>query len=113
MQLSQEQQVTVGFKVTGLQKREIEAAARRMEVDVSTYLRSLTLGGHEKITRFQKVPDALVIQSERVGEGIELLKRLLAHYPGYSCSDLILASLHAALQNEQRIVSLKIKNYLP
>lgn len=107
------QQVTVGFKVTGLQKKEIEAGARRMEMDVSGYLRSLTLGGHEKIMRFAAVPDALVVQPGRVGESIEVLKKLLGHYPGHSCSDIIAASLKAALENEQRVVSLKIKNYLP
>lgn len=108
-----EQQITVGFKVTGLQKKEIEAAAHRMGVDVSTYLRSMTFNGHEKIKRFQQVPDALVIAPERVGECIDLLKKLLAFYPSRSCTDLILASLHAGLENERRIVSLKIKNYLP
>ena len=108
-----EQLITVGFKVTGLQKKEIEAAAHRMDVDVSTYLRSLTFGGHEKIKRFQLVPDALVIAPDRVGECFAVLQKLLAYYPERPCTDVIIASLEAALANEQRIVSLKIKNYLP
>jgi len=49
-----------------------------MEMDVSGCLRSLTLGGHEVTAVF----DALVVQPERVGEAIEVLKKLLGHYPG-------------------------------
>lgn len=105
-------QVTVGFKVTALQKREIEAAAKRVGVDVSTYLRDMLLGGHEKVRRFTNVPDELVIHRqypERVSSDLAVLK---SKHKKHSCSGIIAASLKVAAENEKRLVSNKIKNYL-
>lgn len=107
-----QKQVTVGFKVSVDQKKEIEAAARRLGVDVSTYLREILMGQHSKVKRFTAVPDALVIDQEYIPTMTEQLKRLWSKHSSHTVSEIIHAALALALENEDRVVSNKIKKYL-
>lgn len=106
-------QITVGFKVTAQQKHDIEAAAKRLDTDVSAYLRSLLLPGHEKVKRFLHLPDEVLVAPQQVQEAIEAITVLRGKYPKRSPSDLLLAALKMAAASEDLLVSIKIKKFLP
>lgn len=105
-------QVTIGFKVAVLKKREIEQTAADLGIDVSTYLRDRLLAQHESVTRLSKVPDELVFDGDEIEVALRAIRFLKKKHPKYSTSKLMLAVLKIAVKNESRIVSSKIKNHI-
>lgn len=105
-------QVTIGFKVSAFKKKEIEQTAADLGVDVSTYLRDGILAQHEKVARLSRLPDELIFHESEIEEALKLVCRLKKEYPKCSTSKLLEGALAVALENESRIVSFKIKNYI-
>ena len=105
-------QITVGFKVPALKKKEIDRTAAELGVDVSTYLRDGILGDHEKIKRLSNVPDELVFAPEDIEAALETIQYLQSRHPKASSSQILLGALKLAAQNETRIASSKLIKHL-
>lgn len=106
------QQVTVGFKVPAKHKKKIEKAARKMDLDVSAYMRALLYRDHEKVNRLRDMPDRLIIDEALIPEVVERLEALKARYENASYSEIILAALRVGEENEHRLISNKIGDHL-
>lgn len=105
-------QVTIGFKVAALKKKEITQTAADLEMDVSTYLREGILGTHEKVARLSHIPDELVFDTEDIETALKVVQYLKGRHPKQSTSKILLGALKIAAQNETRIASNKLKNHL-
>ena len=104
-------QITVGFKVAALKKKEIAQTAADLGMDVSTYLREGILGEHEKVARLSHVPDELVFDTEDIETALKVVQYLKGKHPKQSASKIILAALKLSAENETLFVSNKIKNH--
>jgi len=106
--------VVIGCKVSPMQKKEVERTAERLEVDVSTYLRSLIAKDHPRLNYLANYPSNLIFQSGQLEDVTSLLQELHQIYPEYSNIQLIIAALRALKANEQMYIkAFKVKNLVP
>ena len=101
---------TVGFKVALTKKAEIESTAQKLGLNVSQYLEGLVFRNHDKINELCNRQIQIPANVEEYL--LQLIQPLKAKYPNLSELKLIALSLKLANDNENRIISNKIKNYL-
>lgn len=102
--------VTVGFKVTETQKAVISDTAKALKLNTAQYLEALVFRNHPTINELCQ--RKIQISSAAENSLLELLQPLKAKYPNVSELKLIAVSLMVATENEDRILSNKIKKYL-
>ena len=106
---------TVGFKVTPAQKRAIAQTAQRLDMDVSTYLRGLCLERHPTLEARAIIPEMLVFSEAEISEVLSIIEQLRSANPKLHpvpIRELMISALRLALDNQHRIVSNKLKNYV-
>ena len=107
-----ETQVVVGFKVPASKKREIDQTAKNLSMDISTYMRGIVMENHEKINQLSTYPEKLIFNDAEIKQLETLLGKLPQKYWNKNFKGILIAALKASIENEKRIVSNKIGNYI-
>lgn len=109
--LGEKNSETISFRVKPSEKLNISAYAAKSGMDISSYSKMIVLSGHEKLLELWDDPREQVIDQYYQEPIKGILAKLQELYPTHNESELILKSLQIALDNENRIISNKIKNY--
>ena len=67
---------------------------------------------HERINMLSTYPEKLIFNDAEIRQLEKLLGKLLQQYQNKNIKSIIMASLKASIDNEKRIVSNKIGNYI-
>lgn len=110
MTTNDQPKVTVGFKVTQEQKRAISDTAQKLNMNTSQYLEGMVFQNHATIQELSS--RKIQISAEQEAKLFSLLQPLRDKYPKLSDLQLIAGGLKVAADNENRILSNKIKKYL-
>ncbi len=106
-----ESQVTVGFKVPALVKKNIDNTAKEYGMDTSSYLRSILLDKHKRLAKVMHTPDELLLASEDAEQILHLASSLQKKHSKESVSHILIAALKMAKEHETYILSNKLKNF--